>query len=178
MILNWLDMILLGILMITFIIGVIKGLVKQIIGIVAVIVGLILALVYYPHVAGFFARFISGRTLTHFLGFLAIFLGVLCIGELISAMLSKLMKGSLKFVDHVLGGGLGLLKGILICGVILFALLVFPVNFNALKNSQLSPYCLKITRAVYYIIPQDLKERFSEAYNDIVGREKKDGKRV
>jgi membrane protein required for colicin V production len=88
------------------------------------------------------------------------------------------MKGPLKFLNHIFGGALGLLKGVLICGVIVLGLLVFPVKKEALKESQISPYCLKVAEAMYYLIPQSLKQEFKKAYRDILGREKKEKKRV
>lgn len=178
MIFNWLDIVLLIIIVLTLILGLIKGLVRQVIGILAVVVGLFLALIYYPYTAYLFGRFITSHVVSHFLGFLSIFLAVLCLGWLLSWLLSKVIKGPLKFMNHLLGGGLGLLKGILVCGVIVFALLVFPVNMRALQNSFLAPYCLKMAKAVVGIIPQDLKESFKEAYDETMERSGKNVKRV
>ena len=163
MIFNWLDIVLFVVICVTLIIGIIKGLVRQVIGILAVIVGLILALIYYPYVAYLFGRVISSQVLSHFLGFISIFLAILCLGGIMSWLVSKLIKGPLKFMNHLLGGGLGLIKGILICGVLAFAFLVFPVNIKALENSFLAPYCLKMTKVVVGLIPQELKESFKEA---------------
>ncbi|MFQ6108522.1 MAG: CvpA family protein [Candidatus Aminicenantales bacterium] len=176
--LNWLDIILLAILLVTFILGIIKGFIRQIVGILAVIIGLIFAVYNYSYVAFFYTRFISSRALTHLLGFLTIFLVVLCMGWLVSYLLSKLMKGPLKFLNHVFGGVLGLLKGILICGVIVFALLVFPVSRTALTESQVAPYCLKIAEAAYYLIPQSLKQEFKKAYREMLGKEGKHEERI
>jgi len=178
MIFNWLDIILLVILVITLVLGIIKGLIKEIVGILSVILGLILALVYYPHVSEIYIRFISSRPLSKFLGFFTIFLIVLCVGWLISRLFSKLMKGPLKILNHVLGGGFGLVKGILICGILVFAMLVFPVNINALKESRLAPCCLKMTRLAVGLIPKELKEKFSDAYGEVVNRGGKHEKRI
>jgi len=116
--------------------------------------------------------------LPYLLGFLTIFFAVLALGWLISHLLSKLMKGPLKFLNHVLGGGIGFLKGILICGVVVFALLLFPVNKEALKASKLSPHCVKATKLVFFLIPQEIKDQFKEAYQDIMEPGEKNGKEV
>ncbi|MEA3421749.1 MAG: CvpA family protein [Acidobacteriota bacterium] len=176
MIFNWLDIILLVILVITLVLGIIKGLIKEIVGILAVILGFILALVYYPHVSEIYIRFISNRTLSQFLGFLTIFLIVLCVGWLISRLFSKLMKGPLRILNHVLGGGFGLVKGILICGILVFAMLVFSINI--LKESRLAPCCLKMTRLAVGLIPKELKEKFNDAYGEVVNRRGKHEKRI
>ncbi|MFP4082447.1 MAG: CvpA family protein [Candidatus Aminicenantes bacterium] len=175
---NWLDIVLLAVLIITFILGIAKGLIRQIIGIVAVIIGLILAVHYYAYFSQFYWRLISHRTLSHLLGFFTVFIAVLCIGWLTAYWFSKLMKGPLKFLNHAAGGALGLVKGILICGVTVFALLIFPVNKKVLKESELAPYCLEITRAAYYLIPESLKQQFQEAYEDILGKRRRYEKRI
>jgi membrane protein required for colicin V production len=175
---NWIDVILISILALTTILGVVKGLVKQIFGLLAVIIGLILALGFYSQVSSLYLRFISNEVLAHFLGFLTIFLIVLCLGWVSSYTLSKFIKGPLRFLNNILGGGLGLLKGILICGVVVFALLVFPISKKALKESALSPVCLQMTRAIISLIPKELKERFKEAYKEVTKRVEKDAKKI
>ena len=171
---NWVDLILLVILGLTVLFGVMRGFVRQIIGILAVIVGLILAVNYYLVVSDFFSRWISSSTLSNFVAFIGIFIAVLCLGGILSFIFSKVIRGPLKFVNHALGGGLGLLKGLLICGVIVFAMLVFPFKEDALKQSFLAPYCVRVTKAVLYLIPDDLKVKFNEAYEDIIKRGKED----
>ena len=172
--LNWVDLILLVILGLTVLFGIMKGFVRQIIGILAVIVGLISAVNYYLVVSDFFSRWISNTSLSHFIAFFAVFIAVLCLGGLLSFLFSKVIRGPLKFVNNALGGGLGLLKGLLICGVIVFAMLVFPIKEDALKQSFLARYCVRVTKAVIYLIPDDLKVKFNEAYEDIIKRGKED----
>jgi len=175
---NWIDVILISVLALTSVLGVIKGLVKQVFGLLAGIIGLILALGFYSQVSWIYLRFVSNEVLANFLGFLTIFLAVLCLGWVSSYCLSKFIKGPLKLLNNILGGGLGLLKGILICGVVVFALLVFPISKKALKESVLSPVCLQMTRAMISLIPQELKEKFKEAYQEITRRVEKDGKKI
>lgn len=175
---NWIDVILISILALTSILGVIKGFVKQVFGLLAGIIGLILALGFYSQVSWIYFRFVSNEVLANFLGFLTVFLVVLCLGWVSSYCLSKFIKGPLKLLNNILGGGLGLLKGILICGVVVFALLVFPISKKALKESVLSPVCLQMTRAMISLIPQELKEEFKEAYQEITRRVEKDGKKI
>jgi len=178
MVFNWLDVILLIILFITVILGLIKGLVRQLIGILAVVVGVILAMAYYPYVSQVIKPLFSNETLAQFLGFLFIFVITLILGWIIARLISKAMRGSLKFLNHLFGGGLGLIKGVLICGIIVFALLVFPVQKKALEESELAPYCLKVTQAAVDLIPLELKQKFNKAYNDIVKKGEKDAERV
>jgi membrane protein required for colicin V production len=165
---NWLDVLLLLILAVLFILGLFKGFVRQLIGLAAMIAGLVAALLYYPQAALLFAPLAARDVFSHFLAFAAIFLIFLCLGWLISRIIGRFVKGPLKFFNHVLGGVLGILKGILLCGIICFSLLVFPVTTGVLKESTLAPLCLKMTRYVVRLIPQELKDRFNQTYHEIV----------
>lgn len=178
MIFNWLDIVLFIIIVVSLVLGIIKGLMRQIIGLTAVIVGLVLALIYYPYISQFYLRWIESHVICHFLGFITIFVAVLCLGWLVSWLMSKIIKGPIKFINHVLGGALGFLKGVLICGVIVFAMLVFPVSVQTLKDSSLAPYCLGMTKLVARAIPQELKDTFKETYEEILGGRPKNAKRV
>ena len=165
---NWFDIVLLVFIGIALIIGVIKGLVRQIVGITSIFVGLFLAMGYYSQPSAVFMRFTKNNMVADLLGFLAIFFGLLILGGLVSWALSKFMKGPLKFVNHTLGAALGLIEGILICGVLVLAQMIFPVDKIALENSKLAPYCARMARTAYTMIPQDLKERFNQTYHRIV----------
>ncbi len=175
---SWMDIVILVILLITLIIGLIKGFVRQVIGLAAVVAGLLLAAKYYLPVSQIVNRLVATEKWSGLIAFLVIFLAVLVAGWLISFLVSKLIRGPLKFIDHLIGGALGLLKGILICGVIVFALLAFPVDKKALLESRLAPYCYWMTKGIIHLIPQELKEKFRETYKDIVKEKRPYGKEV
>jgi membrane protein required for colicin V production len=177
---SWVDIVLAVILVGTLIAGLVKGLVKEAVGIAAVLIGFIVASRYYVHVAGFFQKVIREPAVAKFLGFIVVFLAVLILGLLAAALLSKLMIGPLKFFNHLLGGAFGLLEGILICGVVVFALLVFPISREALAGSKLAPHCYGLTKAMVHLIPQDLKDQFREAYQNFIKikSEKKNGQKI
>jgi len=165
---NWLDIVLLIIIGVLVILGLVKGFVRQILGLVAIIAGFILALAFYPEVAGFFQKFIQPRILTELLGFLLIFIGVISAGYFLAHLLGKALKGPIKFFDRLLGGCFGFLKGVLISGILLLALVLFPVNTSVIETSRIAPLCLRVTRAVVHLIPQKLKDKFNETYQRLV----------
>jgi membrane protein required for colicin V production len=171
---NWLDILLLVIIAITVIIGAIRGFVRQIIGLLAVILGLILAIKYYPYGKDVFT-FLRNEVLAQLLGFFLIFVIVLSVGWVINILLAKAIRGPFKSLNHFMGAGLGLIKGILISVIVVFGFLVFPVNTRILEESTLTPYCMEIADTAYNLIPQELKDKFREAYQDIM-ENKEEGK--
>jgi len=168
--LNWLDVLLLIILLITFILGLVKGFIRQIIGILAVIGGVILASRYYPWLSWKFHRQIESEFWRNCLSFLLIFFVVILAGWLIGFVIHKLMKGPLSVANHLLGGGIGLIKGLLIGTVIVFALLTFNFQREALIGSRLAPFMLKVSRALTLLIPDNLKKNFDETWRKFEGK--------
>jgi len=166
----WLDIFFIIIILITLIMGAVKGFLRQVIGLFAVIAGLFLAIEYYHPVSNVVFELIPHRIAANFLGFLFVFIVTLVLGWLIGISVSKVIKGHVKLLDRVLGGGFGVLKGILICVVIVLALLIFPINKRWLGESQLAPHCLQISKAFVYLFPEGLKEKFRTKYKEILGK--------
>jgi len=175
---NWFDAVLTAVIIVTVILGVIKGFMRQVVGILSVIVGLVLAVKHYAWMSEKVFHFIGDRMLSSFLSFLGIFFATVCVGSLVAWVLSALERGPFRWINRILGLGLGLVKGIFICGVIVFAQLVFPVDRSILRESVLAPYCLRMIKAAYYIIPRDFKQRFRDAYDDILGKGGRDEERI
>jgi membrane protein required for colicin V production len=164
---NWLDYVLLAIVVVTTIVGIVKGFVRQVIGLVAVIAGLVLAVVYYEQTSHVFMAFVKNRLVSNFLGFLLIFVVVLVAGAILGHIVTKAMVGPLAFVNRLFGAVFGLIKAVLICGILVFALVSFEMAKPAVETSVLAPVCLAITRAVVNLVPKDLRTRFNESYQRI-----------
>ncbi len=175
---NWLDILLVTIMVLTAIVGIFKGFVKQIIGLVAVLAGLVLASFYYERTAGIFETFIHNRLLSNFLGFLLLFVLVLIAGAVIGHLLTKAMKGPLAFANRLFGALFGFVKAVLICGIIVFALVSFEVAKPALETSVVAPACLGVTRAVINMIPRDLRAKFNSSYKRIRESGGKHGQKI
>ncbi len=175
---NWLDILLFIILALSLIWGVIKGFVRQVVGIAAVVAGLILAGMHYPNLSRLLSRANLAEPWADLVAFLLIFISVLIAGALISFLLSKLMRGPLRFINHVLGGALGVIKGVLICGVLVIALLVFPVDKPTLMRSSLAPSCYWLTKGMIELIPQELKDKFKATYQEIIEGKRDHGQEI
>jgi membrane protein required for colicin V production len=175
---NWLDYVLLAIIVVTAVVGVFRGFARQAIGLAAVVAGLVLAVVYYDQMAGVFETFVKNRLLSNFLGFLLIFVVVLIAGGILGHLVTKAMKGPLAFANRLFGGVFGFLKAVLICGILVFALVSFEVAKPALRTSVLAPACLGVTRAVINMVPQDLRARFNDSYKRIRESGGKHGQKI
>jgi len=175
---GWLDIVLVIIIMVTVIIGLIKGFVRELIGVAAAVGGFVLAAYHYQRAADLLGGFIHNELAARFLGFLLIFFVVVIVGAILAFLLSKLMKGTIQVVNHFLGGVFGCLEGLLIGGALVFALLIFPVDRTAVSESRIAPYCYGLTKAVVGLIPAELKNTARAAYQKIFKTEKSHGQEI
>jgi membrane protein required for colicin V production len=181
---NWLDIILAVLLVGAIVMGFIKGLIRELIGLVVVILGIVLAARWYPPVAKFFSSIINNAPAAKFLGFIVVFMGIFLVGAVASGLVSKVLKGGLSFTNHLLGGLIGFFEGMLVCGALVFALLAFPINRDAVAYSKLAPVCYETTKAAVALIPQELKDQIKAAYDGILqgvgvkSGDKKDGQKI
>jgi membrane protein required for colicin V production len=164
---NWLDIVLVAIMALAVILGIVKGLAKQVVGLVAAVAGLILAVIYYKDLAGVFDRVVKNGLLSHFLAFLLIFFLVVIAGAILGHLITKAMKGPLAVANRLSGGVFGAVKGVLICGVLVFALITFGVARPALETSVVAPVCVGVTRIAIDLIPKDLRDQFYASYKQI-----------
>ncbi len=178
MAINWLDIVLAAAVAAAVIVGLIKGFVRELIGLIVIIVGIVVAARFFGPVARVVGKVVSNPTAAGFIGFLLIFLAVLIVGGILSGFIARMTKGGLGFANHLLGGAVGALEGLLVAGAIVFALLAFPVNKDALVNSRFAPFVYTVTKTVVQFIPQELKDQLRIAYESISHSGAKNGPQI
>ncbi|MGD0782296.1 MAG: CvpA family protein [Candidatus Aminicenantales bacterium] len=164
---NWLDILLAVAVLSAVIVGLVKGFVRELIGLIVIIIGIVVAARVFGPVARFAGKFISNVTTANFVGFLLVFLAVLIVGGILAGFIARLTKGGLGFANHVLGGLIGFVEGILVAGAVVFAMLAFPVNKNAVNGSRLAPSIYEFTKTIVRFIPRELKDQIRDAYENI-----------
>lgn len=177
---NWLDVAFLVIVLLAVVLGLVKGLVRELIGIASVILGFVLAALYYPALSGFMKRIVNHALAANFLAFLAIFLGVILAGSIMSFLLTKIIKSLkvLAWINHLMGGLFGLIKSVVICGVLVMAMLAFQFQKETLRNSRVAPLCYRAARALVYLIPEEFRAKFQGSYEDIRKGGKSHGQKI
>jgi len=166
---TFLDYLFAGIILISIGFALMKGLVREIISLVALIGGFILAVLYYRVPASWLADLSRTESVANLGGFLAIFIGCLLLGAIISFIVNRFLKAaSIKWVDRLLGGVFGLLRGWAICSILVLGLIAFPVRDSVMERSFLAPYMLAGARTAVLLVPQNLKDQFNEQYKKVL----------
>ena len=146
-----------------------KGLVREIVSLVALIGGFTLAVLYYRVPAARLAEYARTESIADLLGFLIIFVGCLAIGIVIAVIVNRFVKAaSLTWIDRLLGGIFGLLRGWAIASILVVALIAFPVRESLMTRSFLAPFLLAGARTAIVLVPQNLKDKFNEQYKKVL----------
>ena len=164
---NWLDIVFLIVLISSVAEGLQKGFARTALGLAAVIVGLVCGLWFYGTVG---ALFHVGPTLANVLGFLVIFVGVIILGALLGALIARLLKMiHLSWLDRLAGGAFGVLRGALVCAVIVAVMMAFSSKPppSPVANSRLAPYVMGTARIMVYAAPHEFSEGFHRSYEKI-----------
>ncbi len=176
--LNWVDWVIICLVVIAAVLGFVRGLVRQIIGLCALLVGFILAARYYISLSYSLRPALANETWARLVAFLLIFIASLLVGGFLGWVVSKLMKGPLKVADILFGGLFGLIQGALIASVFVLGLIVFPVKEKSLLESRFAPCCLGLGQALVHLVPHELKVQFKEAYQNLKGERTSHGKKI
>jgi membrane protein required for colicin V production len=150
----------------------ISGFFHEAFGIAGLILGYLLAAWNYERLAARYAPYLKSMWLGEIAAFLVIFLAVVLVAGLAGRIVRHILKeAGLSFVDRILGGALGLLRGILMVAVVLMSMAAFTPTSTWLEGSQLAPYFLVVGRAAIWVAPSELRSRFYQGL-DLLHREK------
>jgi membrane protein required for colicin V production len=165
---NWLDYLLLVLVAGSVLAGLIKGLARSVIGLVAVVAGFLCGLWFYGVVGSFFYEYLSSRRLAHLVGFTLIFMGVVLLGVVLAAVIGRLLKWArLSWLDHLMGGAFGFLRGALMAAALIIAAMAFAPKPppRSVADSLLAPYLLEAARWIVAAAPYEVRQGFQESYD-------------
>lgn len=158
---NGFDIALIAVVALSTLFAFARGVVREVVSLVAWVAAFVLALAYAGDVAGLFSRFDITPVAKHVVAFALIAVGVLIVGALIGALVSKAVRAvGLGFVDRALGALFGLARGVL--AVVGFALVA---GVTALpkqvwwQNAMLSPYLAEMALSLRGYLPKAWADR-------------------
>lgn len=168
---NWLDIILLIIMLGSVVTSFSTGLAREVVGLISIVAALVLAIWFYGTAGAVVLPYVSSAGIAHFIGFLMVFCGVLIVGGIAGRLLARLMRvAGLSFVDRLLGAGFGIVRGLLISIAIVLALLAFTPGKsppNVVVHSRVAPYVIDAARVVSAVAPHELKDGFRKSYQQV-----------
>jgi len=167
---NWLDVVLTAIVVLSAAAGLIKGLARTLVGLAACVIGLLCGLWFYGPAGAFLIPYVSSRGIANFIGFFLVFFGTMILGGLLGRVLALLFKwAGLGWLDRLLGAAFGLARGALIAAVIVMALLAFsPAPPPRLVvNSRVAPYVMDAARLMAAAAPREVRDGVRRGYEKV-----------
>lgn len=140
--------------------GIYWGLIRQVLSVVGMIAGVVLAAHYGADVADWLSSFVSVGALAQALGFLIVLFGVSGLASLLATLLRRFVGLLfLGWLDHLIGGVLGLLQAAIFCTVVVVVLAAFPTTLWAplITESQLAPVLVRLFSVVLLLLPESFR---------------------
>jgi membrane protein required for colicin V production len=146
--------------------GLAAGFARVGIGFLAAILGVVFGFWFYGIPAGWVHRYLHSEAASNLIGFLLVFWAILAIGALFAKVTSKLFKWTgLSWLDRLLGGAFGVVRGALIAVVMIAVLLAFtpkPMP-NWMVKSEVLPYAMEASNVIASLAPNAIKNAFRES---------------
>jgi membrane protein required for colicin V production len=164
---NWLDLLLGVIILASVAAGIAKGLARAGLEFTATVLGLFCGLWFYGVAGAYVTPLIKSRHIANLIGFFMIFFGFALVGALLGYLLDRLFRlAKLTWLNRVLGGAFGLLRGVLIAAVVVMAMMAFPAKppAQAVARSRMAPDVVGVAEMTVAIAPREIKDAFRNSY--------------
>ena len=148
------DFVILGVLMISFFVGIWRGLVKEGISILAWVSSFFISITFVSELSEILSESIGSQLISFPLSFFFLFVGTMMFFSLISFLMNEVVRVSgLKGIDKLLGALFGLAKGTIIVAVVCVVSRFFAPQTYALwyETSILVPQFVRIFDFVWNI---------------------------
>jgi membrane protein required for colicin V production len=150
--------------------GFMAGFARVGIGFIATVAGLVCGFWFYGIPAAWLHQHLKSAAASNLIGFFVVFFGFVFAGALFGKLLSKLFRWTgLSWLDRLLGGGFGLVRGSLIAVAFVSVLLAFtprPLP-GWMVDSTVLPYAIDASDLCAALAPRALKEAFRESMRDV-----------
>lgn len=156
---NGFDLALVVALLIFTAIGAWRGFVREVLSLLTWIAGGVVAWLFADRVAGLFERMTDEPALRQVLAFILLFVAVVIIGTVAALLINKfiLSKEAFRLPNRILGGLLGLARGIVIVVIVfLLAGLTSVPQRSWWHESFLAPYFARLAVYASGYIPRDV----------------------
>ena len=150
----WIDVVIIVIVISLIVHGIATGLIRGAFDIAGIICGYIIAVSYSAAVR-----------IPQILAFLLIFITVIVVFSIAGRIISKIVHITpLGLIDRVLGGLLGLMKGVIICFVLLIAITYMRKDLRILYESQFASPIVDVGLKASRFLPGSLYEWIEDVF--------------
>ena len=171
---NWLDVLLIAVLVISVARSFTKGLAREVIGLVAALAALVCGVWFYRMAAEVVRPWAGSRETANLCGFLLIFGAVIVLGLIVSWIVGAMVKTvGLSWLDRLLGAAFGMVRGVIVCLAIVTAMVAFAPAVDArtppqsVTGSAVAPYVIDAAHVLTMAAPKELRDGFAHRYEQV-----------
>jgi membrane protein required for colicin V production len=158
--LDWIIVVVIGL---SVLMAVAQGFFFEMFSLAGAVVGYLLAAWQYGTIAPWFEPHVKSAAVANAAAFFVIFTGVMLVAGIAGRITRWMMKEvGLRWMDRILGGAFGLVRGAIVVTVGVVMLATFVPEAKALEQSTLSRYFLVTGRAVSWLAPAEMRQKFQE----------------
>ncbi len=160
---NWFDLTILGILILSIVVSLFRGLIREVLSLLIWVGAFWLAWTFVDKGANWLESFIELPSARHLIAFVALFLAALIIGGMINYLVGKMItKTGLGATDRFFGMFFGLSRGVVAVTALVLFLQATPFSKDPWwTESKLMPQFAKLAGWVKQQMPEDMAEYFS-----------------
>src|SRR5690349_5037406 len=128
--LNWADWFIIAVLLVSALVGVMRGFVRECVSLAVWFVAIVVAMSFSDRASVMLTEYISTGSLRYVVAFAALFIVTMILGNLLGYVLGAMVKGiGLSGPDRLLGVGFGLARGLIIVMlIVIFLPRLIPVD--------------------------------------------------
>src|SRR6187455_1908112 len=153
------DYIILAIVIISAVMGLVRGLLREAIAVITWFLAIVLAWLFAPSLAPMLGGVLKDSELAIWAARTIIFVGVLLLGGAVSVVLGHYIRVSMfAGMDKFLGFVFGIIRGVVIVGAFTIAIQALRMDEDPRwKNSKLMPYAIGVASALRGIVGEQLE---------------------
>jgi len=165
---NALDWIIVVLMFLSVLLAAAHGFFFEIFSLAGAAGGFLLAAWEYQAMALWFLPYVKSPAFADLAGFLTIFFVVVLLGGTLARIARWAMKeAGLRWVDRLLGGAFGLVRGVIIATAAIMAMTAFTPESPELASSELAGYFQVAGRGASWLTPSVVRQRFHEGVNKL-----------
>jgi len=159
----WADWFLLAALVISILIGVLRGFTREVLGLLTWILAVVAALLLAPYVPAYLEPHVATPSIRIAASYALVFFGILVLGAIVTSIVSMLVRKSpLSGVDRVVGGGFGAVRGALIAVLLVWAVGLTPARQDPWwKESMVIPALDGLARGFDRLMPEHWQKQLA-----------------
>jgi membrane protein required for colicin V production len=159
---SWLDLVIIGIILISALISLVRGFVKESISLVSWILAGFIAFRYFSALAELLLPYVESPTVRTGVAFSVLFVSTLIVGAIINFMASQMVsKTGLSGTDKTLGMVFGAARGVLIVTLIVLLASRTPMPEETWwQDAGTIKYFSQLANWLKEVLPQDISSRF------------------